>query len=244
MSYKILLFDVDDTLLDFGANEIDSLHKLFHYHGYTFSDELFQVYDSVNKQLWTDYENGKIPLEKVLTTRFSKTMSKLGKVVDGEEWEKQYRELLGNGHQLIDGALEICESLSASHRLFVVTNGLAKTQTKRLKMAGLYGFFEDIFDSESVGFQKPSKEFFEYVINHIKDFHVGEALIIGDSLTSDIKGGIMSGIDTCWLNRKWQNGDPEIQSTYTITNLKELCDIFPCPKMTNNGRLNMLYMGN
>ena len=91
MKYKILLFDLDDTLLDFGANETDSLNKLFQQHGYTFSDELFQVYNSVNKQLWADYENGNIVLDDVLNSRFSETMLRLGKVVDGIEWENKYR---------------------------------------------------------------------------------------------------------------------------------------------------------
>jgi len=225
MSYKILLLDLDDTLLDFSANEIDSLNKLFQQHGYTFSNELFHIYNSVNKQLWSDYENGNIALDEVLNSRFSKTLLKLGKTVDGMEWENQYRELLGNGHQLIDGALELCQSLSVSHRLFVITNGITKTQIKRLKQAGLYGFFEDIFDSQSIGFQKPSKEFFDYVMDHIKDFEIREALIIGDSLNTDIKGGLLSGIDTCWINRKSEKHSADIQSTYTITSLTELCDI-------------------
>jgi 2-haloacid dehalogenase len=176
-------------------------------------------------------KNGYIQLDEVLNTRFSETMFKLGKIVDGVEWEKQYRELLGNGHQLIDGALEACQSLSKSHRLFVVTNGLGKTQKKRLKLAGLYGYFEEIFDSESIGFQKPSKEFFNYVMDQITDFKANEALIIGDSLTSDIKGGLMSGIDTCWLNRKSQQCPPDLQSTYMITSLAELNGICSIPKM-------------
>jgi 2-haloacid dehalogenase len=225
MRYKILLFDVDDTLLDFGANEADSLNKLFQQHGYSFSDELFQVYNSVNKQLWADYENGKIGLADVLNTRFSETMGRLGKVVDGTEWENRYRELLGNGCQQMEGALEVCQSLSASHRLFVITNGITQTQIKRLKRSGLYGFFEDIFDSQSIGFQKPAKEFFDYVMSHIQEFNIKEALIIGDSLHTDIKGGLLSGIDTCWINRKSQKGSADIQSTYTVTSLMELYDI-------------------
>lgn len=225
MDYKTLLFDLDDTLLDFSANEIDSLNKLFQQHGYPLSDELFRIYHSVNKQLWSDYENGIIVLDDVLNTRFSETMLRLGKVVDGIEWESLYRELLGNGCQLIEGALELCQSLSVSHRLFVVTNGVAQTQIKRLKQSGLYEFFEDIFDSQSIGFQKPSKEFFDYVMSHIKDFNRKEALIIGDSLNTDIKGGLLSGIDTCWMDRKSQKCSAEIQSTYTITSLVELYDI-------------------
>lgn len=225
MGYKILLFDLDDTLLDFGANEADSLTRLFQQHGYTFSEELFQVYNSVNKQLWADYENGKVVLEDVLNSRFSQTMLRLGKVVDGIEWENQYRELLGNGCQHMEGALEVCQSLSASHRLFVVTNGITRTQIKRLKQSGLYDFFEDIFDSQSIGYQKPSKEFFDYVMSHIKDFNKKEALIIGDSLNTDIKGGLLAGIDTCWMNRTGKKASPEIQSTYTITSLIGLYDI-------------------
>jgi len=225
MNYKILLFDLDDTLLDFGANEIDSLNKLFQQHGYTFSDELLQIYNSVNKQLWVDYEKGNIPLDNVINSRFSETMLRLGKVVDGTQWETIYRELLGNGCQLMDGALEVCQNLSVSHRLFVITNGITRTQIKRLKQSGLYDYFENIFDSQSIGFQKPSKEFFDYVMSHIENFNMKEALIIGDSLNTDIKGGLLSGIDTCWINRKSQKCSAEIQSTYTITSLIELYDI-------------------
>lgn len=162
-------------------------------------------------------------------------MLKLGKIVDGTEWENQYRELLSNGHQLIDGALELCQRLSVSHRLFVITNGVSKTQIKRLQQAGLYDFFEDIFDSHSIGFQKPSKEFFNFVMSHIKNFDVSEALIIGDSLNSDIKGGLLSGIDTCWFNRKSQKCSVEIQSTYTITSLAESCDICDREKPSHPG---------
>ena len=225
MGYKILLFDLDDTLLDFEANETNSLNKLFQLNGYTFSDELFRIYDSVNKRLWADYETGDLKLAEVLNTRFSKTMNQLGEAVDGIEWEKQYRELLGNGHEFMDGALELCQSLSKSHRLFIVTNGVTKTQIKRLRLSGLDKFFEDVFTSEVIGYQKPSKGFFNYIKDNIKDFRAEDSLIIGDSLNTDIKGGIMAGIDTCWLNTKAKKHSPEIQSTYTITRLEELYSI-------------------
>ena len=225
MSYKILLFDLDDTLLDFGANEADSLNKLFQQHGYVLSDEFLRAYGSVNRQLWADYEDGKIDLDHVLNSRFSETMLRLGKVVDGIEWESQYRELLGNGCQLMEGALELCQNLSVSHRLFVVTNGITKTQIKRLKQSGLYEYFEDVFDSQSIGFQKPSKEFFDYVLSHIRGFNIEEAIVIGDSLNTDIKGGLLSGINTCWINTKSQEASTEIKSTYTITSLAELYNI-------------------
>ncbi|MBA2939842.1 noncanonical pyrimidine nucleotidase, YjjG family [Paenibacillus sp. CGMCC 1.16610] len=225
MSYKILLFDLDDTLLDFGANEKDSLNKLFQHFGYTLTDELFQAYNSVNKHLWTEYESGNIVLDKVLNSRFSETMLRLGIVVDGHAWENIYREFLGNGCQLMEGALEICQSLSVSHRLFIITNGITQIQIKRLKQSGLYEYFEDIFDSQSIGFQKPSKSFFNYVLSRIKDFNLTDTLIIGDSLNADIKGGQLSGIDTCWINRKSEKEDGDIQSTYMVTNLADIYDI-------------------
>ncbi|MGO4376161.1 YjjG family noncanonical pyrimidine nucleotidase, partial [Paenibacillus sp. MCAF20] len=163
---------------------------------------MFRVYNSVNKQLWAEYENGNLTLDLVLNSRFSETMMKLDINVDGIEWENAYRELLGNGSQLLmEGALEVCQSLSVSHRLFVITNGITQTQIKRLKQAGLFEFFEDIFDSQSIGYQKPSTKFFDYVRYQINDFNAKEALIIGDSLNTDIKGGNLSGIDTCWVNR-------------------------------------------
>jgi len=94
-----------------------------------------------------------------------------------------------------------------------------------LEQSGLYEFFDDIFVSQSIGSQKPSKKFFDYVMSHIKDFDRKEALIIGDSLNTDIKGGLLSGIDTCWFNRKLQKRSPEIRSTFTISSLVELYDI-------------------
>ncbi len=225
MKYKILLFDLDDTLLDFSANEADSLDKLFTVHGITLTDEILKLYHSVNKQLWENYENGILSLNEVLNTRFSKTMEKTGKTVNGREWERQYREFLGNGHQLTESALEVCRTLSKTHRLFVVTNGVTVTQLKRIKQAGLYDLFEDIFTSEYIGYQKPLKEFFDYVTGHISGFSLKDSLIIGDSLSTDIKGGILAGMDTCWFNKKAQTRSEDIKSTYMIKELHEIYNI-------------------
>lgn len=225
MSYKILLFDLDDTLLDFAANEAESLRRLFQRRGILFSDELHRTYHLVNKQLWTDYENGKRTLNEVLNARFPQTLAKLGHDLDGIDWENEYRELLGQGCQLVDGAGEVCRNLAISHRLFVITNGVTQTQLKRLRQSGLFDCFEGVFTSQSIGYQKPSVEFFAHVMNHIAGFHAEEALVIGDSLNTDIKGGLFAGLDTCWLNRKALEAPAEIQSTYTIASLTELYKI-------------------
>jgi len=223
--YKILLFDVDDTLLDFRANETEALPKVFEFFGYSLSDELLHTYHTINKQLWIDYEHGKVSMTDMLNSRFTKTMANFDIEVDGTVWEKHYQALLGSGHHVIEDALEVCERLAQTHRLFVVTNGVKETQFNRLKIAGLYDLFEDIFTSQGIGYQKPAKEFFDHVKSHIDGFDAREALIIGDSLNSDIRGGIASGIDTCWFNKHAQECDAEIRSKYMITKLTELYDI-------------------
>lgn len=225
MRYEFLLFDLDDTLLDFEANERASLEKLFSDNGVSFTREVFDVYNAVNKELWAGYEKGTIELAEVLNTRFSKAMLKLDMEVDGILWEKQYRELLGKGYQIIDGAFDLCEDLHQSYRLFIVTNGVTETQLNRLRLSGLYSFFEGIFTSQEIGYQKPAGEFFDYVKENISGFHPERALVIGDSLSSDIKGGYLAGIDTCWINRKNTTNTSGVESTYTITKLKDLYEI-------------------
>lgn len=222
-NYKYLLFDVDDTLLDFGANESESLRKLFEYHGYPLTDELLRTYHTINKQFWVDYEQGKVAMDEMLSQRFTLTMAQFGVAVNGEAWEQRYQALLGSGLHLIDDAPQVCGRLSRFYSMFVITNGVRETQHKRLKAAGLFDCFEDIFNSQSIGYQKPSKEFFDHVAAHIEGFDASEALIIGDSPYTDIKGGIEAGIDTCWFNR--HRCEADIASTYTITKLTELFDI-------------------
>lgn len=223
--YKTLLFDLDDTLLDFGAAEKVALRLLFEGQNFTLTPESEAHYKKINQGLWKSFEEGKINVDEVVNTRFSLFFKEYGKEVDGFSLEKNYRTYLEQGNQLIDGALELITDLKSDYDLYIVTNGLASTQDKRLRASGLIMLFKDIFVSEATGYQKPMKGFFDYVFGRIPEFSLNETLIIGDSLSSDIKGGYQAGIDTCWFNPKMKENNTDIVPTFEIHKLNELYQI-------------------
>ena len=224
MKYKTLLFDLDNTILDFSKNEIRSMNELFDSFQIELTQEIWDTYQRINHGMWRAYENSEMTMDEVLYTRFSKTMAELNVEVDGCAFENQYRINLGKGDELMDNAHEVLTALSKTHRLYVVTNGVRKTQLERMATADLTKYFINIFDSESINYQKPCKEFFDHVKSHIENFEDCSTLIIGDSLTTDIKGGRDAHLDTCLITNK--NITPtDSNSTYVIHNLKELLDI-------------------
>ncbi|MDP4155936.1 MAG: YjjG family noncanonical pyrimidine nucleotidase [Bacillota bacterium] len=220
--YTTLLFDADDTLLDFGAAESFALSLLFKDQKIPLTAELEAHYKELNQGLWRAHEEGKIERDELLNTRFSLLFKEYGKEVDGVLLEENYRMYLEEGHQLVNGALELLNDLQKKFDLYIVTNGVSKTQDKRLRDSGLHSFFKGVFVSEDTGFQKPMKEYFDYVFARIPHFSLEHGLIIGDSLSSDIKGGMLAGLDTCWFNPKMKANNTGIQPTYQIQTLEEL----------------------
>lgn len=223
--YKTLFFDADDTLLDFGAAENLALRLLFKEQKINLTAELEAHYKELNQGLWRAHEEGKIERDELLNTRFSLLFKEYDKEVDGVLLEENYRMCLEEGHQLVNGALELMNELQKKYDLYIVTNGVSKTQDRRLRDSGLHPFFKDVFVSEDTGYQKPMKEYFDYVFARIPNFSLEHGLIIGDSLSSDIKGGMLAGLDTCWFNPKVKPNNTEIQPTYQIQKLGELFQI-------------------
>jgi 2-haloacid dehalogenase len=223
--YKTLLFDVDDTLLDFGAAEKLALQLLFEEQNIPLTSEVEEQYKKINQGLWRRFEAGELDRDEVVNTRFSILFNEYGKEMDGILLEKNYRSYLEQGHQLVDGAFVLISELHNDFDLYVVTNGVSKTQDKRLRDSGLFPLFRNIFVSEDTGYQKPMKEFFDYVFSRIPNFRVEEALIIGDSLSADIKGGELAGMDTCWFNPNMKYNHTNIKPSYQIHNLEELKQI-------------------
>ena len=225
MKYDTLLFDVDNTLLDFDANEKESFKSMILDKGEEYSEELYETYKKMNHRMWEAVERGEITIDDVLYTRFSKLMNMYRKEVDGIEYENTYRFYLNRGIQEMPNVHEVLSELKKNHRLYVITNGIKETQDSRMNRSGLVKYFEERFISESIGANKPSSEFFDYVKNSIDDFNPSNTLIIGDSLTSDIKGGNLARIDTCWFCKEGTVNSTGIIPTYEIHALDELFEI-------------------
>lgn len=199
---KNLLLDVDGTLLDFNAAAEASLRTLFAGRGYEWRETVFPLYEKINQGLWEQYEKGLLPREKVLVNRFNMLFEQLSIDEKGETFEKDFRDELSEHAILMEGAIEVLDYLKPKYGLYVVTNGIAETQRKRMAASGLDRYMIKSFVSEKIGSQKPQKEFFDYCFAHIEDCDPEELLLIGDSLSADILGANNAGIRSIWLNTK------------------------------------------
>lgn len=220
---KYVLFDVDDTLLDFGKAEAAAIRKTFERIGIDPTDEIVRRYSEINNEQWRLLEKGVITRSEVLTRRFDILFAELGLThIPSEMAQASYEYLLGIGHYFVDGAQELLKALEGKYELYIVSNGTASVQNSRLKSAGIIPYFNDVFISEELGFNKPTKEFFDACFARIPGFEKDKAVIVGDRLSSDILGGINAGIRTCWFNPKGEAPDPEIPADYEISQLCEL----------------------
>ena len=222
MRYTTLLLDADDTLLDFQKTEEYALSSTFEQYGIPFTEEVRSTYKTINHKLWAAFEAGEINKATILARRFRNTFAALGIQGEFEGFEKEYQLALGRGGFLIPEAMEVCQELSKICRLYIVTNGVQATQESRMELSGLLPYIQDVFVSETTGYQKPQREYFDYVFSRIPDFDPAQALMIGDSLGSDIKGGYNAGLDTCWYNPAGKPNGIKVPVTYEIKNLKEL----------------------
>ncbi len=223
--YDVLLFDVDDTLLDFHEGAAHALTKTFLTYGLA-SHEIEhakQVFNEVSAPLWQAAEEGTLTVQEIAYMRFDRLFAHFNLPVDGKEADQLFRDSLADDDFSIPGAKEVLAHLSEHYPLYVVSNGMYETQEKRLKASKLYDYFDGRFTSSEIGVSKPAPQFFDYVAQHVPSFDPDRALIIGDSLSSDMTGGIQYGMDTCWFNPKKESTNLPV--TYTIHQLEEILPI-------------------
>ena len=225
MRYKWLLFDADGTLFDFDRAEASALCKTLEQFGVLFTPERLATYQRINNQLWRALENGLITPGDLKVRRFESFFEELQLDLSPHSFSLAYLEQLGTCSELIAGAVEILQALHTRYQLAIVTNGLKAVQRSRLARSSIRDYIAEMVVSEEVGASKPDQAIFDAAFERIGRPPKSEALMIGDSLTSDMEGGYRYGVDTCWYNPTNQSQSVDLKITYQIGNLAELADI-------------------
>lgn len=226
MKYEIILFDADDTLFDFKKSEREAFkNTMLEFNIEYDENHHLKIYQGINRAMWREFEDGLITQEKLKVERFKRLSDSLKAGFDEKQFAKIYIKHLANCSFLFEESIELIKNLHKDYKLTVVTNGLTDVQNKRIKKSIIAEYFEQVVISEEVKVSKPDPKIFEYALKYIGYTDKRKVLMVGDSLTSDIQGGINFGIDTCWYNPKIIENKTEIIPTYEISNLMKLKDI-------------------
>ena len=217
-----IFLELDDTLLDFTRAESIALTKALTEMDAPAHQAVLTRYHEINQRQWELLEEGVLTREQVLVSRFEILFRELGLTRDAAETCRHYEDHLAEGHFFLPGARELLAALAPRYKLHLASNGAAAVQRKRLKSAGILPYFQNVFISEEMGVDKPRPEFFLRCFTAIPGFDPAGAIMVGDSLTSDIRGGRNAGIRTCWFNPHEKPVRPDIRPDYTIHTLEEL----------------------
>lgn len=225
--FKVVLWDVDATLLNFEKAEEAGIRGCFEKLNLgVCTDEMLEDYKVINRGYWQKLERGELEKSVILVERFREFLEKYGLDFSvAAEMNDLYQILLGDTVVFYDHALETVQALKGKVLQCAVTNGTKVAQDRKLKNSGLDKEFDHIFISEVVGIEKPNKGFFDAVFAEIGEFVRNEVLIVGDSLTSDIQGGVNAGIKTCWFNPKGVENTSDLQPDYEIRDIGEVLEI-------------------
>ena len=199
--YRTLLIDADGTLFDFDRSERAALTDALAHFGIAVGDEIYELYHRHNDDCWKAKERGELTWDQLRVERFARTFADLEVPADPADATRIYEECLGHYQYPYPKVEKVCEKLSRKYDLYIVTNGLEKVQTAKLRLTTVPQFCKGVYISETVGVAKPAKEFFDAIFAEHPEIDPKTTLIIGDSLTSDMKGGNNAGIATCWVHR-------------------------------------------
>lgn len=225
MKYRYLLFDFDDTLLDFKKTEAEAFHNAMIRSGLEDQEGYLEIYSAINHKKWMQLNEGLIAKKDIFDTRFQEFFEHVGITYDAFKFNQTYLKALSEPIHYVEGVCDVLWELSKEHELYIVTNGVEAVQTPRYTLCEFRPYVKQVFISERIGFEKPQIEYFQAVFEQIPGFEKEQALVIGDSLTSDIRGGNRAGISTCWFNPdgKPQNGIDRVD--FEIKKLAQLLEI-------------------
>lgn len=231
LKYDTILWDLDGTLLDFKMSERYALGACLKAHGVAMTEEMLARYSGINERYWERLERGEVEKKELLPGRFREFFRQMGlEGIDPDEMQKQYEKELGAEIYYVEDSYEIVARLKEMGlKQHIVTNGILVTQQVKMRKSGFDKLADNVFISDVIGYEKPRKEFFEAAFREIPDLKKERALLVGDSLTSDMRGANNAGVDACWYNPKkkalsLQDGDP-VHVEYEIGKLRELFEI-------------------
>ena len=223
--YPYLLFDADNTLFDFEAANHNAFAKVCDYCGLTYSEELYEFYESINRPLWHQLDRGEVTKDFLVVERFRRFLAQKGIDRDPAECNRIQLTGLGSSTALLPHAQEVIETLSRTHQIYIVTNAVASVQRARLAGSTLAPYITAAFISEEAGAAKPNRAYFDYVFSRIDGITAENCLVIGDGLSSDIQGANNAGLPCCWYNLKDEPRPADLRIDYEIRDLRELYNI-------------------
>lgn len=219
---RTVLFDLDDTILDFKRAEALALREALRRMGLEPTDNVVSRYSIINQRQWELLEDKVLTRAQVLVRRFELLFEEFCMNADAQQTQNLFHSLLSQGHYFVPGAEEMLDALKDKYDLYIVSNGTAAVQFPRIESARLAPYFKEIFISELIGANKPDVSFFDHCFARIPNFKKEEAIIIGDSLTSDIRGGNNAGIKTCWFNPAHAPEKTGIRADYQVDELSQI----------------------
>lgn len=220
----VVFIDIDDTLLDFTKCANDAIKSACNKFGVPYTTTLVDTFHPINLDLWHRLEKKEVTKEKLFDTRFQIVFDKLGIKADGIAFETAFRENFHESAILVDGAKDLLEYLRSKYKVYVASNASMHQQTNRMKRAELDGYIDGYFVSEEIGFPKPQKEFFDACFKALPDVKPQDVVMIGDSLSADIKGACEYGLKTIWYNHR-NEPTAGVKCDYIVSRLSEIKNI-------------------
>jgi len=225
MNYKVLIFDADGTLFDFVAAEEQAFKRMLNEMDLSFQEELFETYLQANKAVWQELEKGLITQEELKYKRFLgfKKLAAIEK--DAKDMAISYMNHLADASILYPEALELIQELAKDYTITILTNGLREVQDKRIRQSVLRPYLSDVVISDEEGIAKPDPRIIDLALDRVNHVDKSSVMIIGDSLTSDIQGGLNASITTVWFNKEQAINTSKVKPDYEISTLEELKNI-------------------